>query len=80
MLLNILSERSLVNLSQYMIFPVIICDYDQPFLNHMNKSIYRDLSFPIFACYYSLTKNLSELDSKIINQDENDNIYHSGIF
>ena len=80
MLLNILSERSLNNLSQYIIFPTIICNFNQPFLNHMNSSIYRDLSLPIFACYSGLINDFTELDSKIVDPLDIGDIYHSGIF
>ena len=80
MLLNILAERSLINLSQYTIFPLIICNFDQSILNHMNESIYRDLSLPIFVCYPFLTNNLKELNSKVRDQEDNYINYFSGIF
>ena len=80
MFLNILAERSLTNLSQYVIFPLIICNLDQSILNHMNESIYRDLSLPIFVCYPSLTNNFKELNSKARDQEDNYINYFSGIF
>ena len=46
----------------------------------MNKSIFRDLSFPIFACQSSLTNDFSALNSKVVSNDNIGDIYHSGIF
>ena len=80
MFLNILSERSLTNLCQYIIFPVIICNFDQPIFNHMNKSIYRNLSLPIFVCFPSLKEDFSELDEKTEETNDTDSICHSGVF
>ena len=70
MLLNILAERSLNNLSQYTIFPLIICNFEQSILNHMNKSIYRDLSLPIFVCYPSLINDFKELDLRAEDKED----------
>ena len=80
MILNILAERSLINLSQYIIFPLIICSIEEKFFMEMNKSIFRDLSFPIFACQSSLTNDFSALNSKVVSNDNIGDIYHSGIF
>ena len=80
MLLNSLSGRSLINLSQYFIFPYIIKEYDHTILNWLNESIYRDLSFPIFACSSILKKDLSNLDIKKFEVNEIGTKYHSGTF
>ena len=80
MLLNTLSGRSLINLSQYFIFPLILKDFDHRILNWLNKTLYRDLSIPIFACYPILKKNLSNLDIKKFELNEIGIKYHSGTF
>ena len=80
MLMNIFAERSFTNLSQNIIFPFIICSFNDSIFNYMKKSIYRDLSLPIFACYFSLINNMSELKSKVIESDEDHINYHSGVF
>ena len=80
LILNILSERSLINLSQYMIFPLIICNFIKPVLNPLNKSIYRDLSLPIFVCYPSLINDFNSLNNKTVNLEEMGESYHSGVF
>ena len=74
MLLNILSGRSLNDLSQYFIFPWIIKDFDKNNLNWLSKEIYRDLSQPIHVC--------GEDKERIINKYEllDDEKYHSGTF
>ena len=79
-LLNILSERSLNNLSQYIIFPTILCNFAKSILNPMNNSIYRDLSLPIFACYYSLINDFNGLNSKNVSLEDIGEAYHSGVF
>ena len=79
-LLNILSERSLNNLSQYIIFPTIISNFAIDILNPMNKSIYRDLSLPIFACYSSLINDFRLLEGKTVTLDDIGESYHSGVF
>ena len=80
MLLNTLSGRSLINLSQYFIFPLILKDFDHRILNWLNKTLYRDLSVPIFACYPALKKDLSSLDIKKFELNEIGSKYHSGTF
>ena len=80
MLLNILSGRSLINLSQYFIFPLILVDFNNDKLNWLNKAIYRDLSVPIFACDSILKNNLSNLEIKKFDLNEIGNKYHSGTF
>ena len=74
MFLNILSGRSLNDLSQYFIFPWIIKDFDKNNLNWLSKEIYRDLSLPIHAC--------GEDKERIISKYEllDDEKYHSGTF
>ena len=78
--LNIIAERSLTNLCQYVVLPLIIIKLDQAVFNHFNKFIYRDLSLPLFACYPVLTNNYQRLKDKVFNYTEIGNIYHSGIF
>ena len=80
MLLNTFSGRSLINLFQYFIFPVILQDFDHKIINLVNKTMYRDLSVPIFACYHSLNGNLSKLDIKNFDISDIGNQYHSGVF
>ena len=80
MLLNTLSGRSLINLSQYFIFPLILKDFNHRILNWLNKTLYRDLSIPIFACYPILKNNLSSLDIKKFELNEIGIKYHSGTF
>ena len=80
MLLNTMSSRSLINLSQYYIFPVILKDFDHNILNWLNKSIYRDLSVPIFACHPKLNGDLSSLEIKNLELNELGEKYHSGTF
>ena len=80
MLLNSLSGRSLINLSQYYIFPVLLTNFEHSILNWLNKSIYRDLSLPIFACSPMLKNNLSNLDIKNFELKELGYKYHSGTF
>ena len=80
MLLNTLSGRSLINLSQYFIFPFIIKEFDHNILNWLNKSIYRDLSVPIFACHSFEKNDLSNLDIKKFEVNEIGTKYHSGTF
>ena len=80
MLLNTLAGRSLINLSQYFIFPFILKDFDHNILNWLNSSMYRDLSLPIYACYPQLNNNLSDLDMKKFEINEIGKKYHSGTF
>jgi len=74
MFLNILSGRSLNDLSQYFIFPWIIKDFDKNNLNWLSNEIYRDLSLPIHVC--------GEDKERIISKYEllDDEKYHSGTF
>ena len=75
MLLNILSGRSLNNLSQYFIFPRIFKDFNHNILNWISSSIYRDLSYPILSSEPSLRKEISR-KYELIQGDK----YHSGTF
>ena len=75
MLLNIISGRSLNNLSQYFIFPRLLNNYTHNILNWVSSSIYRDLSYPILSSDPLMRDDikkkydLSDLDK-----------YHSGTF
>ena len=75
MLLNILSGRSLNNLSQYFIFPRLLNDFNHTILNWISSSIYRDLSYSILG---SEPLNREEVKNKY-NTTEVDR-YHSGTF
>ena len=75
MLLNVLSERSLNNLSQYFIFPRILNDFNHNILNWISSSIYRDLSFPILSSNPLLRDEMKKKYSQV-SQDK----YHSGTF
>ena len=75
MLLNVLSGRSLINLSQYFIFPRIFTNFNHNILNWISSSIYRDLSYPIFACDPSMRKDIKD-KYDLIEVDK----YHSGTF
>ena len=75
MLLNILSGRSLNNLSQYFIFPRIFNDFNHNILNWISSSIYRDLSYPILASEPSLREDIKN-KYDITEADK----YHSGTF
>ena len=75
MFLNILSGRSLNNLSQYFIFPRIFNDFNHNILNWISSSIYRDLSYPILASEPSLREDIKN-KYDITEVDK----YHSGTF
>ena len=75
MLLNILSGRSLNNLSQYFILPRIFVNFNHNILNWISSSIYRDLSYPIFACDPFLRNDIKN-KYDLIEEDK----YHSGTF
>jgi factor associated with neutral sphingomyelinase activation len=45
--LNLLANRSFMDLSQYPVFPWILTDYKSPTLDLNNPSVFRDLSKPI---------------------------------
>ena len=75
MLLNILSGRSLNNLSQYFIFPRLLNDFNHSILNWMSSSIYRDLSYSIIA---SDPMNRDDVKSKY--ETSSGEKYHSGTF
>ena len=75
MLLNILSGRSLNNLSQYFIFPRLLNDFSHNILNWISSSIYRDLSYPIYV-----SDPLIRSDVKNKYDSMNDDKYHSGTF
>lgn len=49
MILNILANRSMNDISQYPIFPWVIKDYESEKLDLTNTNIYRDLSQPLGA-------------------------------
>jgi hypothetical protein len=80
MLLNTFSGRSLINLFQYFIFPVILKDFNHRIINLANKAMYRDLSLPIFACDPAENGELSQLEIKNFEVSELGNQYHSGVF
>ena len=80
MLLNTFAGRSLINLSQYYIFPLILQNFDHRILNLINRKMFRDLSIPIFACYPSSKNDLSQLEVKKFELNEIGDKYHSGIF
>lgn len=80
MLLNTFSGRSLINLFQYFIFPVILKDFNHRIINLANKTMYRDLSLPIFACDPAENGELSQLEIKNFELSELGNQYHSGVF
>ena len=73
-LLNVLSGRSLNDISQYFIFPWIIKDFDKNILNWASDSIYRDLSLPLHA----FGKEKEELKNKYKLLDEDK--YFCGTF
>ena len=75
MLLNILSGRSLINLSQYFIFPRIFSDFNHKILNWISSSIYRDLSYPILSSEPSLREDIKN-KYDLLESDK----YHSGTF
>ena len=75
MLLNILSGRSLNNLSQYFIFPRILNDFNHNILNWISSTIYRDLSYPILSSEPSLRDEIKQKYD--LNEFDN---YHSGTF
>ncbi len=47
--LNMLAGRSFNNLSQYPVFPWVLCDYDSESLDLNNPAVFRDLSKPMGA-------------------------------
>ena len=75
MLLNILSGRSLNNLSQYFIFPRLLNNYNHNILNWISSSIYRDLSYPILASEPLIRDDIKK-KYDISDADK----YHSGTF
>ena len=75
MLLNIISGRSLNNLSQYFIFPRLLNDFNHSILNWMSSSIYRDLSYSIIA---SDPQNRDDVKKKY--ETSSGEKYHSGTF
>ena len=75
MFLNTICGRTYNNLSQYFIFPWIIKDFFDS-LSISSNSIYRDLTYPIFA-------QDEERRDTVINKyemKESDNKYHCGTF
>ena len=76
MLINILANRSLNVLSQYFIFPRILNNFSKSTLNYLNKSIYRDLEYPILSNDEKTRENLQQ---KYTLLDE-DSKYHTGTF
>ena len=74
-LLNILSGRSLNNLSQYFIFPRLLNDFNHSILNWMSSSIYRDFSYSIIA---SDPQNREDVKKKY--ETSSGEKYHSGTF
>ena len=75
MLLNILSGRSLNNLSQYFIFPRLLNDFNHSILNWMSSSIYRDFSYSIIA-----SDPMNREDVKKKYETSSGEKYHSGTF
>jgi len=74
-LLNILSGRSLNNLSQYFIFPRLLNDFNHTILNWISSSIYRDLSYPVLASEPQIRDDIKKkYDSNEVDK------YHSGTF
>ena len=47
MILNKEAGRSLINLSEYYVFPWVLSDYTSPSLDLHSPSVYRDLSKPM---------------------------------
>ena len=80
MLLNTLSERSLINFFQYFIFPLILISSEDNIFNWLNKTIYRNLSVPVFACYPLLDNSLDSIDIKQFELTDIGIKYHSGTF
>jgi len=74
-LLNILSGRSLNNLSQYFIFPRLLNDFNHSIFNWMSSSIYRDFSYSIIA---SDPENREDVKKKY--ETSSGEKYHSGTF
>ena len=75
MLLNILSGRSLNNLSQYFIFPRLLNDFNHTILNWISSAIYRDLSYPILSSEPSIRDDIKRKYD--LNEEDK---YHSGTF
>ena len=75
MLLNILSGRSLNNLSQYFIFPRLLNNFSNNILNWISPSIYRDLSYPILSSDPLIKEDIKK-KYDLIDSDK----YHSGTF
>ena len=74
-LLNILSGRSLNNLSQYFIFPRLLNDFNHTILNWISSSIYRDLSYPVLASEPQIRDDIkTKYDLNAVDK------YHSGTF
>ena len=75
MFLNTICGRTYNNLSQYFIFPWIIKDFFES-LSISSNSIYRDLTYPIFA------QDEDRRDTVINKYEmkESDNKYHCGTF
>ena len=75
MFLNIISGRSLNNLSQYFIFPRMFSDYNHNILNWISSSIYRDLSYPILSSEPSIRDEIKNKYNLLEGER-----YHSGTF
>jgi hypothetical protein len=50
MRLNSIAGRSYTDLTQYPVFPWVLCDYTSETLDLTDPAVYRDLSKPIGAC------------------------------
>ena len=59
--LNVLSGRSIHDLSQYPVYPWVICDYERDKIDFYDNSIYRDLSKPIGALNNDRLQTLQKL-------------------
>uniref|UniRef100_A0A8C9XVM0 Neurobeachin-like protein 2 n=1 Tax=Sander lucioperca TaxID=283035 RepID=A0A8C9XVM0_SANLU len=60
MQLNTISGRTYNDLSQYPVFPWILCDYTSPTLNLEDPSVFRDLSKPIGVVNSRHAQNVRE--------------------
>ena len=75
MLLNTLSGRTYNDLSQYPVLPWVISDYTSETINLSNASVYRDLSYPIFA---QKPESREKLQLKYESGEDVELKYHSG--
>ncbi|OHS97434.1 hypothetical protein TRFO_09432 [Tritrichomonas foetus] len=69
-LINILSSRSLNDLSQYPVFPWILKDYSSETLDFNNPEIFRDLSKPIGTLNEQRLQTLIQFNNEILDESE----------